>query len=555
MNHQQQSLPKETPQKRQLPLTTRTPKTPRTPVQPALGRRRTRSNTGTPQAVLPDPPVRTPKAALPSVTRRASKMSNDQLQTPIAKGNATTTTGDTPSSRLRRSPRLAMPKVVDIPDEESHSLLQFSASVLSSTEKSKPKGKAKAKTKAKTTPKTKAKAKTTPKTKAKKPKQKQVFEETDNDDDEEEEREVQEENETTKTPIRKNQKSASYRKLSMTPVSKLRKRRAELTLMKKEALKRAKKVQSELNKSNANSDSEPDNNDEVEDDDEIEELEEHIDDQVIDQSVANLKKKQDQLIKARLGTGKLDSIRSNKTVKPRHRIVDFKTPRQRKSPGKSKLISYKRLISNKARLMTIDVINQIMLDYFSTASLPLFTSRFLEANGIEPTSRAEIHVSKKLHLFMANYKTQLSAYFDSLIDTHLTNNLITQDLQNSLRERNVNREAIFEIRQQRFEVLAKVNSKRRRYLKLKKEFSRKLEVYKKLLALKRARNGNEGSEGDGEESKASGSCKELDDVLTRLSGLNVVTDPNHGLIDKLKSVNSQLHNLAESVDDVDPTGK
>ncbi|GMG39980.1 unnamed protein product [Ambrosiozyma monospora] len=147
----------------------RTPKTPGTPVQPALGRRRTRSNTGTPQAVLPDPPVRTPKAALPSVTRRASKMNNDQLQTPISGKSAV----NPPSSRLRRSPRLAMPKIIDIPDVESKSLLLYSASVVSSTNKSNPK--------------TKTKTKTTPKTKAKKQKQKQVFEETDNNDDDEEE--------------------------------------------------------------------------------------------------------------------------------------------------------------------------------------------------------------------------------------------------------------------------------------------------------------------------------------------------------------------------------
>ncbi|GMG30713.1 unnamed protein product [Ambrosiozyma monospora] len=469
-------------------------------------------------------------------------MNNDQLQTPISGKSAV----NPPSSRLRRSPRLAMPKIIDIPDVESKSLLLYSASVVSSTNKSNPK--------------TKTKTKTTPKTKAKKQKQKQVFEETDNnDDDEEEESEVEEENETTKTPIRRNQNSTSYRKLSMTPVSKLRKRRAELTLMKKEALKRAKKVQHEISNSNSNANSESESDDDEDKDDEIEELEEHIDDRIVDESMANLKLKHDQLIKTRLGTGKLDSIRTNKTVKPRRQTLLKSTTgsniksslsKQQSASTKTQLISYKRLISNKTKLMTIDVMNQIISDYFSSTNLPLFTSRFLSHSSASQTTlqSSDHQITKKLHLFMANYKTQLSTYFDSLIDTHLTNNLIIQDIQNATRERNVNRETIFELRQQRFEVVSQLNLKRGRYLKLKKLFVRKLDVYKKLLALKRLRNGNTGGvEGKGSGS-GSGSCRELDDVLTRLSGLDVVTDPNHGFIDKLKSVNSQLQNLAESTD-------
>ncbi|VEU23930.1 DEKNAAC105170 [Brettanomyces naardenensis] len=214
---------------------------------------------------------------------------------------------------------------------------------------------------------------------------------------------------------------------------------------------------------------------------------------------------------------------------------------RRKENSRVVQIKYRRMPANKTKLITVDVIGQILSDCFSKKSLGKLSSKFQE-EGVD---------QKKFAKFLANYRSFINDYFDSLIDLQLSNNLILYDLSAVNREKNQCRLKIFDTREELNENNIKMTSIRQNYLQLRKRYDEKLKVYNKLLELQRLQRKEQGNGEDvgestiGSSSQALGSSTQslMATVKYGLANLKKVSTPGYGLVDKLKAVNEQMEEI------------
>ncbi|KAH3668098.1 hypothetical protein OGAPHI_001852 [Ogataea philodendri] len=182
---------------------------------------------------------------------------------------------------------------------------------------------------------------------------------------------------------------------------------------------------------------------------------------------------------------------------------------KRRRSGNYIEIKYGRLPRNKTKLVTLDVIKQVLVDHLGSSDAPE------QAVGVQ---------RKKLEQFLRSYADQIDAHFSRLIDTYLTNNLILTELGELNKLKNEKRSRIYEIRQQRREVAVKLNSLRRKYLEKTENHRRKMKIYKQLSSLE---------EGGDNASFA----------MTRLGRLQPIIDPQFGVVDKLQLLNELLREI------------
>lgn len=158
--------------------------------------------------------------------------------------------------------------------------------------------------------------------------------------------------------------------------------------------------------------------------------------------------------------------RSRKRVAKAHRSKVNKVPKTQRKAGRPPAqqvgkveFRYKRMPANKTRLITVDVIGQIIADYINKEELPTH-KRFLN-----------------------HYRSALNGYFDSLIDLQLSNNMILHELSAVTRAKNQCRSAIFDVREQHQECQVKLNELRSKYVAASEEYALKSKTYRGLLSL------------------------------------------------------------------------
>lgn len=149
-----------------------------------------------------------------------------------------------------------------------------------------------------------------------------------------------------------------------------------------------------------------------------------------------------------------------------------KVTRGRKKVGKktsSMKIKYRRVPSNKVKLIYIDVIKMMIQDYLKDKNVG---DLYMKRSG---------DLEKK---FLKQYIERIDDYFSSLIDLRLSNSLMKKDLDAIAIEKNKLRMQIFEIRKERGKVGVEMKCARDEFGKSKDKMNKIENVYKEMLSLK-----------------------------------------------------------------------
>lgn len=106
-------------------------------------------------------------------------------------------------------------------------------------------------------------------------------------------------------------------------------------------------------------------------------------------------------------------------------------------------MKYQRMPKQRYKLVTLDILSQIVQDYFKSNDLATQMGRILVADleenrgkakgGKKKTKSEEVpdksFIRSQIKTLFKNYLSRLSSYFNSLIDTQLTIQLVKSDLQ------------------------------------------------------------------------------------------------------------------------------
>ncbi|ODV84696.1 hypothetical protein CANARDRAFT_23697 [[Candida] arabinofermentans NRRL YB-2248] len=203
-------------------------------------------------------------------------------------------------------------------------------------------------------------------------------------------------------------------------------------------------------------------------------------------------------------------------------------------------IKYYRLPASKTKLTTIDVIKQVLADYFTA-------SKNLNNSDYSPVVKAN------LTKFQTDYRSKIDAHFMNLIDTSFSNRAILSDLVNVTKAKNNLRKRVFELRQARISAALQVSRMRSNYAKMKKVHASKKKLLNDLLAIKNLKNKINSSDSVSDSDSSSGSDSASDSgsdstsnmqlVDMKINELSSIVSPGCGIVKKLKGVNSLLKGL------------
>lgn len=210
-----------------------------------------------------------------------------------------------------------------------------------------------------------------------------------------------------------------------------------------------------------------------------------------------------------------------------------KRGRKKRGPGGVVEFKYRRMPNNKSRIVTVDVIGQILSDFFSKKSISN-ASNLLTENSLDSKSS-----EKRFLRFLECYRSVVKDYFDSLVDLQLSNSMIISDLKVVNREKNRCREAIFDVRERKKECLIKLNGLRQEYY----DASTKYDIHKAAC------NNLIQMEGDDPKSKGDDAItgKSLEAMIERrLSELSRSNPSSSELIGKLQMIRKEMEEIYKS---------
>ena len=220
--------------------------------------------------------------------------------------------------------------------------------------------------------------------------------------------------------------------------------------------------------------------------------------------------------------------------------------------SKSIKIKYRRIPSNKARLIYTDVISQVIKDYLRAPGTvekyvsgvvgELHESTKKKKRGrkskkqqqAESSSDEEIKQSARAAL--KEYYDRVNEYFTSLIDLQLSNSLIRSDLEKINAEKDKLRMQIFELRKERGVVGLEIKEVRDNFRRLNSHFSMQDKHYKQLTKLK-----EEGS--FSKQGEVLSQDKLIDEINYRLDKYDNTPNTRASCLKSLRRINDLLSEL------------
>lgn len=215
----------------------------------------------------------------------------------------------------------------------------------------------------------------------------------------------------------------------------------------------------------------------------------------------------------------------------------YKQSKRSKSIIKSKSIkiTYRRIPSNKMKLIYLDVISQMIKDYIKEKSvLNSYIETVNELEKVRKRSKGERKepindIRKNSKDVLIEYYNRIDDYFSSLIDIKLSNSLIKNDLDKINLEKNKLRFEIFQIRKERNSVGLEMNEIRNRFKDMQKKYKNDEKIYKDLINLK---EGDDYVEDGG-------------NVIDKLNHITNGVNSKRDVLKMIQSVNEHLKRMAD----------
>lgn len=208
--------------------------------------------------------------------------------------------------------------------------------------------------------------------------------------------------------------------------------------------------------------------------------------------------------------------------------------------SKSIKIKYRRIPSNKIKLIYVDVIAQMLKDYIKDKNvLQKYTERVKELKKtLKKRGRRESDktIESNCREILNDYYQRTDEYFGSLIDLRLSNSLIKNDLNKINQEKNMLRLQIFDLRQERNLIGVEMKQVRNEFKTIRASYSENEKLYKDLISLK------EKGTIEGESNNV------MDSVRHKLNKLESMVDSKLQLLQNLKTVNELLREKVDKTE-------
>ncbi|KAG0680628.1 hypothetical protein C6P40_000905 [Pichia californica] len=249
--------------------------------------------------------------------------------------------------------------------------------------------------------------------------------------------------------------------------------------------------------------------------------------------------KHQQIIDERIEENRIDTKiknkNTNKTKTKTNNINNKRISISRRS--KSLKIKYRRLPSNKTKLLYTDVISQMIKDYIKS---PIIIEKFLnkmnEMNKNKNVKKRKLNndnkIKSKIKKILKEYYERINEYFNSLIDLQLSNSLIKNDLNKINFEKNNIRLQIFNIRKDRSNIDLEIKQIRDEFKILNFKYNNQNKIYKQLIRLK-----------EGGEINNMSRIKEssiIEDIEYKLNKIETNLNQRENYINSMKTVNGLL---------------
>ncbi|ODQ47999.1 hypothetical protein PICMEDRAFT_71997 [Pichia membranifaciens NRRL Y-2026] len=220
--------------------------------------------------------------------------------------------------------------------------------------------------------------------------------------------------------------------------------------------------------------------------------------------------------------------------------------------SKSIKLKYRRMPSNKARLIYTDVISQVIKDYLRAPStVERYTSgvagrlhetakkkkRGRKSKKLQQTeSSSDKEIKQRAKTALKEYYDRVNEYFTSLIDLQLSNALIRSDLEKINAEKDKLRMQIFELRKERGVVGLEITEVRDEFRRLNSHFSVQDKHYKQLITLQ-----EEGS--FSKQGEVLSQDKLIDEINYRLDKYGNMPNTTPSCLKSLRRINALLGEL------------
>lgn len=209
--------------------------------------------------------------------------------------------------------------------------------------------------------------------------------------------------------------------------------------------------------------------------------------------------------------------------------------------SRSVRLKYRRIPTNKKKLIYIDVVSQMIKDYLrdsATAKKCIDSIVAEESKGKGRRIRKSVmgELEKETRTTCQNiikeYHDRVDSYFSSLIDIRLSNSLIRSDLHKINMEKNNLRYQIFDLRKERNTIGLEMKQTRDEFAKLKRKFINDEKLYKDLISLK-------------EKSDDAGVCESVGELIDNIKFKLLKLDQSNRSIQSEEDLLHTLINLNE----------
>lgn len=225
---------------------------------------------------------------------------------------------------------------------------------------------------------------------------------------------------------------------------------------------------------------------------------------------------------------------------------DYITSHNNLNPN-SKIAVYR---NNK--LITLDILNQIIFDYFQKISddysnnnnkinklISKYYIKNQDTNTNTTTSNKSINLKiKKFSKILINFKEYLKKHFNNLIDLIITNNLILNNLNFKNLIKNDKRLIIFKIRKSLKNLNFELIKLRSKFNNFKLKFNLKYKNFKKLIELKDIESIT---------TTTTTNNNKFNNINIQLNELSSIINPNIGILNSFKNLNLNLKQLNKNL--------
>lgn len=188
-------------------------------------------------------------------------------------------------------------------------------------------------------------------------------------------------------------------------------------------------------------------------------------------------------------------------------------------------VKYKRIPKNRAKLIGLDIISQLIVDYFKSNELATVIGKKLVENS---KSKDKSLVRNQTKALFKDYIQRISSYFTSLIDLKLSNQLLMSDLQKVNREKDSVRSEVFSLREQRNQLGVQLKELREEFAQMRRDHEHKVNLIRRFESIK------EGSLLD----RVNWKLNKLNNGV--MISLNDDKDRSQMLLEKLRDINDKL---------------